>query len=331
MREQPGIPEERLRACLQDQYDLSSVTLEFLPRGLDYHAGVYRVVSEQGTASLLKVTSRPLYEPRCLVPRYLNDQGITAVVAPVPTRSGALWTQLEEWTVIVYPFIDGDTSLTGMTNEQWKEVGTIFQQIHQVMLPPVGFESLHKETFDPTEYARWVRAFETQHLHSRHGGSGASRALRADWLAHQSTIHTAVTSLEKLAEVLQSRTFPYIICHADLHAANLLRDRHGHVFVIDWDEVMLAPKERDFIFVREPQADAFFQGYGQREIDWMALTYYLWERVVQDVIEDAQNVCFRDDWAEETRADVARLFHEYLSEGGSNINAAYEASARLAI
>ena len=331
MREPPSIPEEHLRACLQQQYDLIPVTLDFLPLGLDYNAGVYRVVSEQGTAYLLKVTSRPLYEPGCLVPRYLNDQGITSVVAPVPTRSGALWTRVEEWTVIVYPFIDGDTSWTGMTNEQWKEVGTIFQQIHQVMLPPEVFESLRKETFDPTEYVRWVHAFETHHLHSRHGGSGSSRALRADWRAHQSTIHTAVTSLEKLAEVLQSRTLPYVISHADLHAANLLRDRHGHVCVIDWDEVMLAPKERDFIFVRQPQADAFWEGYGQREIDWMALTYYLWERVVQDVIEDAQNVCFRDDWAEETRADVARLFHEYLSEGGSNINAAYEASARLAI
>jgi len=209
-------------------------------------------------------------------------------------------------------------------------VGSIFRRIHQVRLPPVGFESLRKETFDPTEYTRWVRAFETQHLHSRRGGSGSSRALRADWRAHQSTIHTAVASLEKLAEGLQARTLPYVISHADLHPANLLRDHAGHVFVIDWDEVMLAPKERDFIFVREPDADAFFQGYGQREIDWMALTYYLWERVVQDVIEDAQNVCFRDDWAEETRADAARLFHEYLSEG-STIDAAYKASARLAI
>ena len=68
MREQLKIPEERLRACLQDQYDLIPVTLEFLPLGLDYNAGVYRVVSEQGTVSLLKVTSRPLYEPQCLVP-----------------------------------------------------------------------------------------------------------------------------------------------------------------------------------------------------------------------------------------------------------------------
>src|SRR2546421_5746074 len=330
MREQPKIPEECLRACLQDHYDLYPVTLEFLPLGLDYHAGVYRVVSEQGTAYLLKVTSRPLYEPRCLVPRYLNDQGITSVVAPIPTRSGALWTKLVDWTLIVYPFIDGDTSLTGMTNEQWKEVGTIFQRIHQVMLAPFGLETLRTETFDPTEYARWARTFEAQHLHSRHDGSGSSRALRADWVAHQSTIHTAVTSLEKLAGVLQRRAGPYVICHADLHAANLLRDPAGHVFVIDWDEVMLAPKERDFIFVREPQAAAFWEGYGQTEIDWVALTYYLWERVVQDLIECTHDVCFRDDLGEETRADIARLFHKVLAEEGGTIDAAYAAAAHLA-
>jgi spectinomycin phosphotransferase len=215
-----------------------------------------------------------------------------------------------------------------MTNEQWKEVGTIFQQIHQVMLPPEGFESLRKETFDPTEYVRWVRAFETQHAHSESRGA-SERALRSSWVAHQSTIHTVVASLEKLAGMLQSRSFPYVICHADLHARNLIRDRAGHVFVIDWDEVMLAPKERDFIFVREPHADAFFQGYGQRVIDWMALTYFLWERVVQDLIECAQNVYFRDDWGEESRADAVQLLHEILAEERGHIAAAYAAAAHL--
>jgi len=329
MREPPSIAEEHLRACLQDQYDLYPVTLEFLPLGLDYKAGVYSVVNEQGTAYLLKVTSRPLYEPSCLVPRYLRDQGITSAVAPIPTKSGALWTKLVDWTVIMYPFLDGDTSFTEMTNEQWKEVGTIFQRIHHVRLLSFGFESLRKETFDPTGYARWIRTFETQSAHARGGASASQRALRTDWRAHQSTIHTGVTFMEKLAEVLQSRTFPYVICHADLHPANLIRDPTGHVFVIDWDEVMLAPKERDFIFVREPQADAFFQGYGQAEIDWIALTYYQWERVVQDLIECAQDVCFRDDLGEETRADVAQLFHEILAEDQSNIDAAYAAAAHL--
>jgi hypothetical protein len=49
----------------------------------------------------------------------------------------------------------------------------------------------------------------------------------------------------------------------------------------------------------------------------------------QPGIACAQNVYFRDDWAEETRADVAQLFHEYLAEGGNNIAAAYAAVAHL--
>src|SRR5947209_1008926 len=104
MRAPPRITEEDLRACLQDQYELSPVTLTFLPLGHDYDAGIYRVASEQGPAYALKVTSRPLYAPRCLVPRYLNDQGMAAVVAPIRTSSGALWARLAEWTVILYPW-----------------------------------------------------------------------------------------------------------------------------------------------------------------------------------------------------------------------------------
>ena len=317
-----------MQAFLQDEYNLSNVRLEFLPRGLDFKAGVYRVVAEQDVPYLLKVTSRPLYEPGFLVPRYLKDQGITSVVAPIPTKSYTLWTKLEDWTIIVYPFVDGDTSWTGMTNEQWKEVGNIFKRIHNIRLKPEGFSSLRKETFDPTEYVRWIRVFESQHLHVRQGESETEHALRDSWVEHQTTIHTAVSFLEKLAEVLRSQTFQQVICHADLHQANLIRD-NANVFVIDWDEVMLAPKERDFIFIREPQADAFWEGYGNREFNWLILSYYLWERVVQDVIVNAQDVCFRDDLGEETKADIAKLFQDYMMDGENEVAAAYEASAHL--
>lgn len=335
-----------LRACLREHYDLAAVALEFLPRGYDYRAGVYRVVSAHGTDYLLKVTSRPLYEPSCLVPRYLRDQGITAVVAPVPTISGSLWSRLAEqsgeWTVMVYPFLVGDTSLAGMTDDQWRETGQIFRQIHQVRLPSGGFLSLREESFNPSGYIQWVRAFESQHLwqtsRGEHGGSGSARALRASWMAHQSTIHTAVTSLERLAAALQTRRLPYVIAHADLHPANLLRDSQGHVHVLDWDEVMLAPKERDFIFIREPQARAFWEGYGLRAleanmeqneaIDWVALTYFHWERVIQDVIEEVQQVLFRDDAGEDAKATAAQRFATGFAPG-NNVSAAFAAAAHL--
>jgi spectinomycin phosphotransferase len=331
MPEPPNIPVDALRACLRDQYDLPALTLEFLPRGYDYHAGVYRVVSEDGTVYLLKVTSRPLYKPACLVPRYLHDQGITAVVAPLSTTSGALWTHLTEWTVMVYPFVDGNTSLTGMTDDHWQETGRIFRLIQHAHLPPGGFPPLHRESFDPTGYLRWVRAFETQHLQAPDGDDHVARALRTVWVAHQSTIHTAVTSLEQLAAELQTRKLSYVIAHADLHAANLLRDPRGQVHVLDWDEVMLAPKERDFIFIREPRARAFWQGYGQREsdaIDWSALTYFRWERVVQDLIEEAQQALFRDDVSDDARAIAVQRFAAAFMVG-SNVAAAFAAAAHL--
>ncbi len=197
-------------------------------------------------------------------------------------------------------------------------------------------QSLRRETFDPAEYARWIRAFEIQHAQALAGESASKHVLRSSWMAHQPTIHTVVTSLEKLAGVLQSRALPSVICHADLHPANLLRDQRGQVFVIDWDEVMLAPKERDFLFVKEssaasealPGTPAFFQGYGQTDIDWIALTYFRYERVIQDLIACAQEVFFRDDLGEETKADSAQLFAAILAEGGE-LEAASQASTHL--
>ncbi|MGZ6389115.1 MAG: phosphotransferase enzyme family protein [Ktedonobacterales bacterium] len=310
--------------------------LEFLPLGLDSHAGVYRVVSEQGTASLLKVTSRALYEPRCLVPRYLWDQGVTSVVAPLRTRSGSLWTHLEQWVVTLYPFIEGETTWAGMTDDQWREVGSTFKRIHQTVLPRNGFESLRRETFVPTEYARQVRAIESQFIHSRGGGGASEHALRSSWMAHQPVIHTVVSTLEKLAETLQKQGLPYVICHADLHPANLIRDPAGHVWVIDWDEVMLAPKERDFLFVGDPPTNGsggagtppFWQGYGPTTIERVALTYYRYERVIQDVIVCASDVFLRDDLEEETKADAAHLFQDVLGDGGEIVGA-YAAAAHL--
>jgi spectinomycin phosphotransferase len=338
--EPPNIAPEVLRAGLRERYDLGADTLEFLPCGHDNRAGVYRVVSEHGSVYLLKVTSRPLYEPSCLVPRYLydrDDRGITAVVTPLPTTSGSLWATLAGWKIMVYPFLEGDTSLTGMTDEQWQATGTIFHQIHQVPLPPNGFPPMRTECFDPTEYLRWVREFEAQQLQALRaqlGGRGPAQALCTSWVAHQSTIHAAMTSLEQLVAVLQSRTLPGVIAHADLHPANLLRDAAGHVFVLDWDEVMLAPKERDFIFIREPPARAFWQGYGLRagaedeEIDWVALTYFRWERVIQDLIEEAQQALLRDDVGEDAKATAARRFAAAFA-AGSSVDAAYAAAAHL--
>jgi spectinomycin phosphotransferase len=337
MREQPDISEERLRACLWEYYNVHVATVEFLPVGLDYQAGVYRTVSEEGIAYLVKVKSGVLYEPACSMPTYLKDLGILSVVAPMPTLDRQLWSTMGTWSVLVYPFLEGDTSWNGMTDEQWKETGCIFKQIHQVVPPTTGVGQLRAEKFDSSGYAQWIETFETQHLLALPSEASASqRSLRSSWLRARPIILAALATLEQLGKVLRGRNLPCVICHADLHPANLLRDALGHVHVVDWDEMMLAPRERDFIFIKESEADSatlpgspsFFQGYGPADIDWIALTYYRYERVIQDVIACAESVYLRDDLGEGDKADESRLFQSALADGGE-IDAAIHARTHL--
>jgi spectinomycin phosphotransferase len=61
---------------------------------------------------------------------------------------------------------------------------------------------------------------------------------------------------------------------------------------VDWDNPILAPKERDLMSVcmggvwnGAQQQALFYQGYGQVEMDWHALTYYRFERIIQDIAD----------------------------------------------
>lgn len=60
----------------------------------------------------------------------------------------------------------------------------------------------------------------------------------------------------------------------------------------------------------------------------MALTYYRYERVIQDLIACASDVFLRDDLEEETKADAAHLFQDVLGDEGEIIGA-YAAAAHL--
>lgn len=338
MYEHPTISTEQLSACLQQRYGISPATIDFLPLGLDYHAAVYRVVSEQGAVYLLKIKAGKLYEAASLVPYYLHDMGIDDVIAPLPARDGIPWTQLEEWAVLVYPFVEGDTNWNGMTDEQWRSLGTTLRRIHQITLPAVGFESLRKETFDPAAYIHSIGVLDLRQSRMEEKVRGSWDALCSAWREHQPKIHAALNALERLGRALRGRELPLVVCHADLHPANLLRDQQGRVFVIDWDEAMLAPRERDFIFIRSavddsevlPGSQAFFQGYGQTEIDWAVLTYFRYERVVQDLISCAEEVLLRSDVSEEAKMEAAQLFQSVLADGGE-IEAAMRASIRVPV
>ena len=138
---------------------------------------------------------------------------------------------------------------------------------------------------------------------------------------------------EALGEALRQRKLETAICHADIHTANLLVDGQDKLFVVDWDGVCLAPRERDLMFVVEdasletgpchPQQAWFFEGYGAVPIDRKALAYYRGEWAVQEIGDFGGRVFHAKQGGDLTRMDSVQGFKQ-LFEPGDVMEAAYK-------
>ena len=292
MLEKPDLPDAKIVACLQGQYGLPVAHVAFLPLGADQQTAVYRAVAGDGTSYFCKLRRGGFDEIAVALPRCLHDQGIVHVIAPLPTRTGQLWTSLDGFKVVLYSFVEGHSGFeVGLSDRHWVEFGAALKRIHTRVLPPALVRRIPRETYAP----QWREAVEAVLAHVEHGAfeDPVAAKLAVFLRARRCEIRDLVARAARLARVLQARSIECILCHSDTHAGNLLIDVHGALYIVDWDDPILAPKERDLMFVggglggdgHTPQEEEtlFYRGYGPTQVDPTALAYYRCERIVQDI------------------------------------------------
>jgi spectinomycin phosphotransferase len=126
---------------------------------------------------------------------------------------------------------------------------------------------------------------------------------------------------EGLAQVMALRSLDFVLCHSDIHPGNLFIDGQGTLFIVDWDYPMLAPKERDLMFIGggegyKPYIAAqeerlFYQGYGQAQIDPVALAYYRCERAITDITVETERILL-ETLGEQDRANAFKTLQLYF-------------------
>ncbi|MBN1681855.1 MAG: aminoglycoside phosphotransferase family protein [Anaerolineae bacterium] len=322
MLDKPRLEDAKIMACLKVSYDLTVTGMEFLPLGYDSYAGVYRVQAN-GQLYFLKVKSDTVDELSVLLPRYLKEQGIEQVVAPLPTITQEPWGTVDHFTLILYPFIEGKSGWeVGLSDTQWTAFGTVLKKLHATRLTPELVKRMPKETFVP--HPKWMAVI--RQLHAAVGDQvydhPFEKQLAAFWKSHHHEINTIIDHTEQLGRMLQDKSPGCVLCHADIHTANLLIDAQGKLFIVDWDQPVLAPRERDLMFVTvggfvtEERAEAlFFQGYGKTDIDPLVMAYYRYERVMEDLSAFAEHVFFMDV-SDEKKQDSINWFMVQFAPGG---------------
>jgi spectinomycin phosphotransferase len=336
-----AIPTGVLIRLLGERFGLSVTRIEAWPGGQDEEADVRRVWTADADASyVVKVRPTGGSAVSARVARYLSESGLDPVVAPVPAADGDAVVEVDGAAISVYPFVDGRTAVeVVLTGEQWRGLGAFTRRLHETRLPKALEAALERDPFRPREIAL-ARRVDRAVVEGTLRASTLAGPAAALWEAERWRILPLVERTERFGARMRRGRLPRVLTHGDLHTWNILVDGRGSLRVIDWDEVRWAPRERDLMFfvggisaeLVGPDATArFLEGYGDPDVDALALAYYRHAWATQDIalyaarvlLAAAPDVAARDVAArdvaardEAARAEAARILRGLFRPGG---------------
>ena len=217
-----------------------------------------------------------------------------------------------------------------MTNQQWVEFGAALKRFHTASIPAAITSSIQWEKFSP-QWRNTVKMFLERIKVETFNGPVAVEM--SNFLKTKSDeILELVKRAERLAQMLQEKPAEFILCHGDIHAWNLLIADSVTFYMVDWDTLIFAPKERDLMFIgvglggkgHTPQEEKalFYQGYGYTRIDPIAMAYYRYERIIEDIAVYCGQIFLSDEGGEDRKQSFEYLQSNFLP--GGTIEMAYQ-------
>ena len=302
MLEKPIIPDELISSRLLEEYELQAVELTFLPIGADLRTAVYRVKTKDGTAHFLKLRKN-FNEMIVLVPLLLQESGIQEILVPWRTKSGQFWADFGEYKIMLYPFIEGKNGFERqLTDQDRRTLGKAFKGIHATQVPARLTGMMRKESFSP-EWREEMKSFLVQ-VENKSFEEPTAAKLAEFIKQKREEIQHLLARTEYLAAWLQSKPLDLVLCHSDIHGGNILISNAGDLYIIDWDDPILAPRERDLMFIgggideiwKTKQEEAlFYEGYGRKDINLTGMAYYRYERVIEDLVVICEQILSTDE------------------------------------
>jgi spectinomycin phosphotransferase len=321
MLDKPDLQDENIIACLRDEYGLSVAQVAFLPLGADLNTAVYRAITEDESTYFVKLRKGLFDETSVTLPKYLGDLGIRQIIAPLVTNKGRLWANLESFKVILYPFVEGHNGYQDkLPDHLWGEFGAALKSIHKAEIPSSLTGRIRRENYSP----RWrnlVKEF-LRRIEDEIYDDIVAQRLAEVLRSRRDMILDLVGRADQLALSLQDRSPEFIVCHSDIHAGNILIGDDDVIYIVDWDDPIQAPKERDLMYIgaglmgrwQRPQEEEslFYRSYGQTLIDPVAMAYYRYERIIEDIAVYCEQLLLTTDGAEDREQSLQYMILNFL-------------------
>lgn len=284
--------------CLSTYYWIEVAALALLPVGADPNASVYKVQASDQKTYFVKLKRGYFHDVNIEILELLQMAGVQQLILPIKTVKGKQIQQAGDFTLIVYPFVQGQDGFScSLTDDQWISLGRALRQVHEVDVPESLKTRIRREDFSP----KWRDVVRSLYAHIDAVSTDDEVALNL-WKflrENKSIIQQLVDRSEQFSQKARNHPLKFVLCHSDIHGGNVLVNGKEVLYIVDWDDPILAPKERDLMFIgggvgnvwNKPYEERlFYQGYGKTDVDWTLLAYYRYERIVEDIAEYIQEL-----------------------------------------
>ena len=265
------------------------------------------------------------------VPKYLADSGLKQVIPPLATKTGKLWTSLASFKAILYPYVEGPNGIEAkLSEDQWAQFGAAIKKLHSTDIPASITKDVPREIFS-SKWRETVKAF-LMRIENEVFEEPVAVKMALFLKLKSAEILKIIEQTEALAITIHKQPLNYVLCHADIHGWNLIVDKEGVLYIVDWDTLIFAPVERDLMFIgagiwdsgltATEEESLFYKGYGKAEIDHDLLAYYRFERIIQDIGDYCEYIFLSDEGGDDRMQCFEHLQPVFLPNGA--IERAYD-------
>ncbi|MBB63953.1 MAG: spectinomycin phosphotransferase [Waddliaceae bacterium] len=308
---------------IKTHYSIEVEELTLLKIGADTEAKIYKALASDELIFFVKSKYDLKNTLATDIPKLLSERGIKELIAPIHTINNKSALTIENFSLSVFPFINGEDGFTrDLTSEQWVILGKTLRQIHNLQVPFSIRKQIPEEQFS----SKWRNKLRSIYflIESEQFVDELSLNLVEFIKKNRDTIQELIERSESLAKELQTQELEFVFCHSDIHAGNVLIGDDERIYIVDWDSPIIAPRERDLMFIGAGVANVwnntyeeklFYKGYGEIKINKRAISYYRYERIVEDIAIYCQCLLF-EKHSKDDRQVMNKHFFDMFKKNG---------------
>lgn len=297
---------QKVFSAVEKNYSLKIATFEFIPVGEDSYA--YILQDSSDNKYFVKYSDASFVVTNIdTVNNLLQELRHFDFVVPPIQVDGKNSFPVSEGRVYVYPYLEGQ--VIHMGNDKFdrdlvSKLTNIIVKIHlatdsvSIDLPREDFTNLFKERLD-------ILAKKLVN------GDSEVKNLFKD---NESVIREVIQQHTDLGQKYKKQKPDLVLTHGDVTGLNIIVNNDG-IKLVDWDEAMFAPKERDLNFLYDNpyfSLEEYLQKAGKSNFDPDLKKYYGQKWALNSILGNFENL-LETGSSDEDKKEYIEEIEEYLN------------------